>query len=843
MNETQATLESLQAANTGQTEQIGTFQAEIARVTQELADARDLLTRKQHEFQAFETSLREELEGVQKLWQEDKENTRAENEKALSALRTELRQSYDSEARIQERENYFHQTARRHERRVRSQARALKRSGEAIAKLTEDLEKRKAQLDTLSQGSHQSEEKLTGELARADNELTRVRQHVAELEKHLESERAAVKEASGRFYQTRHDHELAISKLKQSQAENEDLHKLSTELRTELESSQSSFVALTSEVERLVTDDEKKAEQLDAYERQFEDQKSNEAQLRKALSSLEAEQARLRDAMSTANSEARDKAAQIQQIEMERSQAAAKLDHYQTENENLNVQVSELKTELGASQSTIASLSSEVERLSALDARQTKTISDNKKRLDAQTDTEGKLQRTLATLEDERNKLRAELDAASRETEDKTAELRQAQGAHERLISKLEQQRSDVEDVQSQLAQMRQERETLNSSILSLQSQIARLATTEERQNETISDYRKQLDDHKINEAEMQGALLSIEEDRARLQEALNAATIESETKTVQLERLAKESGETDSLAETAKLESELAAARVAARDIGQEHALIASQLSEVQAKLKAADALIEKRPVPSIVFNTLPKSGSVFITRLIAQSLDMSFEPLTNSYFPSDVIKLEQAEALRSGNMISQDHFPASEINIHYLAQFAPRLVLNVRDPRQAALSWGHHLDNLHSSATFAHARGLLRNVFPKLPDNYFDQDFEQRIDWVIDNHIPLLVTWLEDWLRIFDTQAEHGLSIHLARLEDFIADDRAYIRTLLGFLNIPESWFSWDAPDKTPAMHYRRGEIDEWRRVFTRDQKKRVSEIVPETLLQRLDYDVAAE
>ncbi len=92
--------------------------------------------------------------------------------------------------------------------------------------------------------------------------------------------------------------------------------------------------------------------------------------------------------------------------------------------------------------------------------------------------------------------------------------------------------------------------------------------------------------------------------------------------------------------------------------------------------------------------------------------------------------------------------------------------------------------------------------------------------LDWQIDNHLPLLTDWCEKWLAAQWDEFE----ILFTQYEDFRADAQDFLERLLTFFDIPRTDFNFSVrPDPTMKTHFRCGQAEEWRTIFTDEQVKR--------------------
>jgi hypothetical protein len=237
--------------------------------------------------------------------------------------------------------------------------------------------------------------------------------------------------------------------------------------------------------------------------------------------------------------------------------------------------------------------------------------------------------------------------------------------------------------------------------------------------------------------------------------------------------------------------------------------------------------------PVPLLVFNTMPKSASVFITTWLARGLSASVQPISYGYFPFDTVDYLKAKQCAQGNTISQEHLDASEMNRHILRQFIKKMVVHLRDPRQATLSWLHHLNRLHEHQSY----DKLAFVYPKLPASYFRLSFDEQSQWQIEQHLPLLIRWCGQWVEAQRTWDD--IEILFTRYEDFRENGEAFMARLSEFFEIPADRFDRRVrPERSMAVHFRKGEADEWQTAFSSANIERANRQIPADLAERFGW-----
>lgn len=233
---------------------------------------------------------------------------------------------------------------------------------------------------------------------------------------------------------------------------------------------------------------------------------------------------------------------------------------------------------------------------------------------------------------------------------------------------------------------------------------------------------------------------------------------------------------------------------------------------------------------LPAIFLNTLPKSASVYTIETMAATVGKPLMTISAGYFPEDQLDFHQLDVLIRRRAACQSHLDASPRNLRYLKKLE-RFVVTLRDPRQATLSWFHHLDRMRQDG----ATDLLLAVEPVLPPDYFDRPFEARLDYQIDHYLPLTVRWMMDWIAV-STNTEFRDRILISSYEALMANEDACFAALLRFYGaaIPTQHLAKVKP--TRERNFRAGRTDEWRDVFTASQQARACEAVPPALIDRI-------
>ena len=234
-----------------------------------------------------------------------------------------------------------------------------------------------------------------------------------------------------------------------------------------------------------------------------------------------------------------------------------------------------------------------------------------------------------------------------------------------------------------------------------------------------------------------------------------------------------------------------------------------------------------------TILLNTMPKSGSVYILKSLAKIVDLKTKHFGD---PSNGrISDKDVTAFSTGGFVAQNHLAPSAENLRVLEQLKPRMVLHLRDPRQAMLSWLHHVDWKNRT------EGL---VLPGQPVGYYEWPLSSKIDWQIDNYLPWLMAWTTQWVAIAD---EGTFPVLITHQDDLRCNEKAFFDAILSFY---EMRLDFELPNLARTLdetHFRNADPEEWVRTFSRVQADRADAALPRSLRMRFGwhdvrYQVAA-
>lgn len=248
---------------------------------------------------------------------------------------------------------------------------------------------------------------------------------------------------------------------------------------------------------------------------------------------------------------------------------------------------------------------------------------------------------------------------------------------------------------------------------------------------------------------------------------------------------------------------------------------------------------------IPPILAITLPKSGTVFIAKALRQGLDLNNQMdsianlITNGEiqidggrFPDISINYSILKKFASQNdgVVGISHLPPTKYNILLVNRYLEKVIVHMRDPRQALLSLTHHFNDLEVSEP------LLSSTY-LFPDNYYILPLSKQIDYQINNWLPVFIDWLEGWLKA-SVDPRFQMNVLFTHFEDMKNDPQKFFGSILNFYEIPSNRFTMPSTPKNGQLHFRKGEIAEWRKVFSKRQQQKVNSMIPQRLFDSFGW-----
>ena len=292
------------------------------------------------------------------------------------------------------------------------------------------------------------------------------------------------------------------------------------------------------------------------------------------------------------------------------------------------------------------------------------------------------------------------------------------------------------------------------------------------------------------------------------------------------------------SAAESSRLEAERAFFAGRAAELEAHNRLLTETVTEQARRGQGqAEAREPDHSLPSILFTSIPKSGTVLTQQMLARGLGLEPIALSVGAFPRYSLDPQKLDRFRQGGMVGVEHLDASAENLQILAPFVDRWVVHIRDPRSVLLSWVHHLNRLHAKRHFAPYELLY--ACPAPPEEFFGYSFSEQVDWNIHHFLPSVLSWTRTWVETHDS-GRH--KILMTTFSDILAGEEDFIFKILDFYDIPRALFRRPDTEQTiHGSHFRAGRADEWRDSFTPDQIAQTTRMVGDDLLRRFGWPLA--
>ena len=205
----------------------------------------------------------------------------------------------------------------------------------------------------------------------------------------------------------------------------------------------------------------------------------------------------------------------------------------------------------------------------------------------------------------------------------------------------------------------------------------------------------------------------------------------------------------------------------------------------------------------------------------------------LGNKYGLIDQMNVDAVKVFTSDLYVSQNHLAPSQENVNILKYFKLPIVVHIRDPRQAMLSWIHHIDRITGGD--ANAEWVLYTI-PRVPQNYFSYTLTEKITWHIKHYLPQLIDWIQRWSQLSESRE---LDILITDWSELRHDESALIARILEYYGIDKTKFEQTVvPKDIETSHYRKADANEWMEEYSRSQILTSTRMIPKWMLNRFNW-----
>ncbi len=243
---------------------------------------------------------------------------------------------------------------------------------------------------------------------------------------------------------------------------------------------------------------------------------------------------------------------------------------------------------------------------------------------------------------------------------------------------------------------------------------------------------------------------------------------------------------------------------------------------------------LRKKRQKPligkTITVITLPRSGSAFIRAVICSK--MRLEPVAAGTGPRMGVLIEPSKLYKRATLMPayvHGHYAPVDFNIQCLSLLGlTDLVVHMRDPRDALVSWYHQIERPAVKEDVP--TQVLLQASGDVIDGYYDRSREEKYDHLIENLMPKLIAWISGWMKI--AAEDPRLRIHLTHYK-LLRDPIQYFNDIAQFYDLNRTYELKDFPEFTPGSfkyNFRKGESGTYRSELNSKQIRRVDDMIGE-------------
>jgi hypothetical protein len=259
---------------------------------------------------------------------------------------------------------------------------------------------------------------------------------------------------------------------------------------------------------------------------------------------------------------------------------------------------------------------------------------------------------------------------------------------------------------------------------------------------------------------------------------------------------------------------------------------------------------------LPSLFFVSLPKSGTVYTWYSLQDTTGLKLPDFHllegwNDYNAGrdfSCIDLYACGDYNTQLLVPQgmknflrgyifgSHMQASYHNMRILKESGiDKITVLLRDPRDAFVSWVHHLNKLGPSARNYHSK------IYHIPRSYYAWSLEEQFSYQIRTFLPITVNWVEGWLDYY-ASADKEIEILFVYYDELKRQPERYFRRITEFHGLKDVDFSKVVKAEPGKMHFRKGEHEQWRNDFSAADQSLVENLMQDRILRGFDAAAAA-
>ena len=184
--------------------------------------------------------------------------------------------------------------------------------------------------------------------------------------------------------------------------------------------------------------------------------------------------------------------------------------------------------------------------------------------------------------------------------------------------------------------------------------------------------------------------------------------------------------------------------------------------------------------------------------------------------------------EIVSKNNLFTDTHAICNDINRLIIKKYFQKIIVHLRDPRQACLSYLHNILRNQKN-------NKILNDLLFLPNDFFNKNFDEQLDFIIDNRMQFNINWIQSWIDFANSE---NVSVHFSTYEELVNNEEAFYNKILLFYNIDKKNFKKVIKKNKNKYLFRKGKTDEWKTVFNSKQVEKVNKLMPNDFFNKFNW-----
>lgn len=270
--------------------------------------------------------------------------------------------------------------------------------------------------------------------------------------------------------------------------------------------------------------------------------------------------------------------------------------------------------------------------------------------------------------------------------------------------------------------------------------------------------------------------------------------------------------------------------------------------MSSPDSPVPASTSGVALNGAPSVFFVSLPKSGTVFTWYSLQDmtGLKMPDFHLLKGWFDynrgrdfscpdlyacgdynTQLLIPEGMKNFLQGYIFGA-HMQASYHNMRILKESGiDKITVLLRDPRDAFVSWVHHVHELGLPARNYHSK------IYHIPRDYYTWSLEEQFRYQIRTFLPTIVNWVDGWLDYY-AAVDKEVEVLFVYYDELKREPVRYIRRITEFHGLENVDFSRIVVPEPGKMHFRKGQHGGWREDIASDDQQLVDNLMQDRMVR---------